>query len=144
MKINLIMGDGPSKTGYKNVRNVQNLDMAACDAEVTEILAIDVIDYIPINETNKTLDHWVSKLRMGGKLIVGGVDAFSVAKAFSVYQISIDEYNELVHGGDKPRLVSLTMGGLISYFEQKHGLKIIKKRYDGFSYLIEVERTTNE
>lgn len=139
MRINL--GD-EQKTGYENLSDVRNLEL--CDAEATEILALDVIDHISVAEVNVTLDHWVSKLRMGGKLIVGGVDAFSVAKAFSVYQISIDEYNELVHGGDKPRLVSLTMGGLTSYFEQKHGLKIIKKRYDGFSYLIEVERTTNE
>lgn len=141
MRINL--GD-EQKTGYENLGDVRNLDSTVCDAEAIEILALDIIDYIPINETNKVLDHWVSKLRMGGKMIVGGVDAFSVAKAFSSYQISIDEYNELVHGVDKPRLVSLTMGGLTSYFEQKHGLKIIKKRYDGFSYLIEVERTTNE
>ena len=141
MRLNL--GD-EQKTGYENLGDVRNLDSTVCDAEAVEILALDIIDYIPINETNKTLDHWISKLRMGGRLIIGGVDAFSVAKAFSSYQIDIHEYNELVHGTNKQRLVSLTMGGLVDYFEKKHELKVIKKRYDRFSYLIEVERTTNE
>lgn len=143
MKINLTMGNDPPKTGYENLTDVRNLDSTVCDAEATEILALDVIDYIPIDKTNKTLDHWISKLRMGGKLIVGGVDAFSVAKAFSSYQIGINEYNELIHGVNRLRLVSLTMGGLVDYFKTKHELKIIKKRYYEFSYFIEVERITN-
>lgn len=160
MRINLIYGEGEPKTGYLNLSpfckqedeynkkcELDNLHYL-CDGEATEILAIDVVDYLSLTEVNSYIDHWVSKLRIGGKLIISGVDGFSVAKAFSSYQISIDEYNGLIHGSQtSPHLVrrtSLTLTGLEQYLVETHSLTLVHKRYDGFAFMIEVERKNDE
>jgi hypothetical protein len=158
MRVNLIYGPSSEpKTGYLNIHpfaeqedettkmcDVRNLDLHVCDAEVTDLVAVDVVDYIPLPEITDVIDHWVSKLRIGGKMTIGAVDAYSVAKAFAEYQIDLDAFNQLILGaqtspGDHKSNV-LTMASLVNYLELKHNLTIIHKRYDGFAYLVTAER----
>lgn len=158
MKVNLLYGViGKVQTGYLNIYpfaeeetehvqmgDIQNLDQFVCDAEATEIIAIDVLDYVELPKITNVLDHWSSKLRKGGKLILGCTDGYIAAKAFADYKISVEEFNIIIHGSQEmPHLikrVSLTMAGLTKYLETVHNLKVIKKRYDGYGLIIEAER----
>jgi hypothetical protein len=156
MKIQLLYGHGDLMSGYVHVNPfdtapadgvcscpLDNLEIVD-DAEATEILAMDVIDYLPIPEVNNTIRHWVSKLAHGGRIIIGGTDLYEVCKAFANYSVSITEANYLLHGEQtQPHLtkkVNFTSLGLSEYLTKELGLKLIKCRHNGFDMVVEAER----
>lgn len=159
MKVNLVYGpESQVQTGFLNLSpmveeendivkmcDIRNLDQYVCDAEVMELVAHGVIDYIPLPEVTNVIDHWIKKLRIGGKITVSGVDAYSVAKSFTEYRIDIDTFNQLLLGQQgyphEHKSNVLTMASLTKYLEQVHGLQIINKRYDNYMYIVNAERT---
>lgn len=158
-KVNLVYGpESEVRTGFLNINpmamedtddvkmcDVKNLDPFICDAEVTEMVAIGVVDYMPLPEITTILDHWIKKLRIGGKITLSGVDAYSVAKSFTEYRINIDTFNQLMLGTqttpNEHKANVLTMASLVTYLEGYHGLKILQKRYDEYYYVVTAERT---
>ena len=155
-KINLLYGSGDVLHTHLNLdpftaeetdtlirADIKNLNDFVDDAEAQEIIALDVIDYIPLMDINKVIEHWVSKLRHGGSLIIGGVDLFEVSKAFAQYRLDITEANQLIHGEQsKPYLVKRvnfsTMG--LSDYLSALGLSLQKKRVNNFHMTIEAVR----
>lgn len=158
MKVNLVYGpESQVQTGFLNLSpmveeendivkmcDIRNLDQYVCDAEVMELVAHGVVDYIPLPEVTSVIDHWVSKLRIGGRLTISGIDAYIVAKSFIEYRIDIDTFNQLILGRqDLPhehRFSVLTMNSLVHYLKDYHRLKVINKRYDGYMCIINAER----
>jgi hypothetical protein len=155
-KINLLYGSGDVLHTHLNLdpftseetdalirSDIKNLDSFIDDAEAQEIIALDVIDYIPLTDINKVIQHWVSKLRHGGSLIIGGTDLFEVSNAFSQYRIDITQANKLIHGEQsKPYLikrVNFTVMGLVDYLSAL-GLKLQKKRVSDFHMTVEAIR----
>ena len=90
------------------------------------------------------MSNWFKKIRIGGKIIIGGVDLFEVCKSFSQYRIDITEANRLIHGEQqKPymfRKANFTALGISEYISEKFGFKIIKKRINNYHMIIESER----
>ena len=101
------------------------------------------MDYIPKQELPSVIDNWVSKLRHQGTIIVGGTDAFEVCKMFSQNSINLVELNTLLHGeqsqGWDVRLNQLTLEAICEELE-KRGLRLLKKRINGFKFSVEAER----
>jgi len=157
MKVNLLYTETEPRPGYLNVSpftteesddlkigEVFDLDEWVDDAEATEIIASDVIDYLPANLVMDVIEHWVSKLRRGGTLIIGGTDLYEVCKGFTTYAMDVREANAYLHGhaADNPQFVkkiTLTALGLSNFLAQK-GLRIIKKRVTGYQFVVEAER----
>jgi hypothetical protein len=157
MKVNLIYGQGDTLNGYLNlhpfamqdtentkIADVKNIDRYVCDAEATEIIATDVVDYLVLYEVPEVISHWIKKLRHGGKLIIGGVDVAHVSRDFSKGDIDLETTNKLLHGiQTQPHMVkrvNLTINGICQFLQGDHGLKIIKKRHDGYNYIVEAAR----
>ena len=156
-KINLIYGNGDVFNTHLNINpfkqendpesvvrgDIKNLDNYADDSELEELLAIDVLDYIPLNETSEVISNWVKKIRYGGKIVIGGIDLMDVCKDFSQYKIGLDEANLLIHGEqDKPyliRRVGFTAISVAGYLESK-GLKVNKKRTSNYKMIVEAVR----
>lgn len=157
MKINLLYGVGDYLNGYLNIHpfsveetdslkigDVKNLDKWVQDAEAKEILATDVIDYLPLNEVNPTITNWVKKLRHKGTLVIGGVDLFEISKGVYQYELDIPTANKLLHGlQQEPHLfrrANFTIFGITDYLANTHGLVIMKKRITGYTYTVEAIR----
>lgn len=160
MKLNLIYGEGDYLNGYLNlhpfamqeteqpkirIADIKNLDRWVSNAEATEIIATDVIDYLLIQEVPQIIAHWISKLRHGGKIVIGGTDMLEVSKAFHEYEIDLQTVNKLLHGQQtQPHLVkrvNLTLMGIKTFLQtDNHGLKIIKTRRAGYNYIVEAQR----
>jgi hypothetical protein len=151
MKINLIL-DGHPLSGYKNidphgygdeaktVGDLENLHDIVEDAEATEILALDIIDFLPLNSVEPAISHWISKLRHGGKIAIGGKDLWQISKASYQKILGLAEANEVIHGTqERPRISHLTIDILIEILE-KQGLQIIKKRINKFDMTVEAQR----
>lgn len=152
-KINLIYGVGDTLNTHININpfveeesenvirgDVVNLDKHVDDSEATELIATDVLNYIPLGKCGEAIENWIKKVRAGGKIVVGGVDLLEVCKDFSQYRIDITEANLLIHGRqDKPylhRKNNLTITTLCEYFLSA-GLKINKKRIKDYKMIVE-------
>lgn len=76
MKIHVIKIEQPVIEGYKQVIAFDDYInfMDISNNECEEILATDVLDSFSIDKVNECIVSLVNKLRLGGKLVVGGKD----------------------------------------------------------------------
>ena len=157
-KVNLIYGQGDVLHTHININpfsedadgeniiraNIMNLDEHVDDAELSELIAADVIDYIPLNEVNDVLSNWAKKIRVGGKIVLGGTDLVEVCKAMSQYRISITDANELIHGTQlKPYLIkraTFTAIGISDYLEGNFNFTTTKKSVNNYKMIVEAKR----
>ena len=150
MKINISVGGKP-KNGYVNIDpsvnkqwdKIKNLDHVADDSECNEIIAEDMVDFLSSDDLEKTIQHWVSKLRHSGKIVIGGTDMYEVCKHFFQKGISTKDANILIHGEQKEawdfRINQTTIENLESILSNL-GIDILKKRSSNFKMVIEGER----
>jgi predicted SAM-dependent methyltransferase len=153
MKIRITVGSEEKLNGYTNIdpishfddlnADLRNLDEIASDAECSEILADEVIDFIRQEEVYPILDHWISKLRHKGNIFISFYDTRQIAKAFFRGKINLDEFNKIVHGTfSAPWDVRLSHTTVeeISKFLQSRGLVVNKKTLDGLKATIGATR----
>lgn len=157
MKLNLIYAQaGDVKNGYVNLnhhkyrneesqQDLYNLDNLADDGEVEEILAYDVIDYLEAGKVEGAIDHWVRKLRVGGKIVVSGTDIIEVAKGVASYKLTVADANKLLYNADRDnpktyKKVAFTCLALKEYLGKKHGLKINTARINGYQMVVSAEK----
>lgn len=153
MKLNITLGQPPIN-GYLNIDPnldhdgkvvcpLDNLNDHVDDAECEEILALDVLEYIPKELADKTVVHWLSKLAHGGKIILSGINARQVAKAILNKSIDIDAANILMYGEQNhpwQRKYGITDIQRLSDVLTGLGLKVISKQLDGFKMTVIAER----
>ncbi len=150
MKINLKLG-GEDKNGYLNIdglkgMELRNLDEYVDDAECFEVLAEDILDYIPRDDVEFALNNWANKIRHQGTLVIGGTEAKEVSKLFSNGALSVEQWNETIHGAqseDSPwdvRLNQFTLEKACDELESR-GLVVTKKRVNGLQFIVEGERS---
>lgn len=145
MKINITIV--PNKlSGYTNISPLQGDDIFNLNLEnncCTEIIADNILDYIPLNKLQETLTHYTSKLRLNGTLIVGGIESKELIKQYNNGAISMPDFNRLVYGEQnhpwtfKRYLASLNQ---ICHILSSLGLKVTKKRIENLNFIVEAKR----
>ena len=143
MKINItiepyIIGD------YKNISAVDNIyEIPASIADVAEckeIIAEELIDYIPVDNMLEVITHYVSKLRLGGKIVLGGTDIIELSKDILHQNKTMIEANHEVFGDPRfPKRGFLALNDVAAILSHL-GLKITKQRLDGSKFIIEAIR----
>jgi hypothetical protein len=104
MKAHIHINHEDALSGYTNIElgSADNwdeaLDTGVDDAEATEIIINNVLEFVALPGLAGFLEHIVRKLRHEGTLIITGVDAYLVAKDFLSYKLSIEEFNMFLHG----------------------------------------------
>ena len=153
MKVNIICG-GHALTGYVNIdplaknepnkiaADFGNLDSLIHDSEATEILASEVIQYIPFNSVPKVLENWAKKLRINGRISVGGYDVTEACKSYANKTCSLEDLNFLLDGyPSTPLAISSAISmSFIRNILESFGLKILKQRKNGHHILVEAVR----
>lgn len=156
MKINLLRNTNDVLSGYLNIDpftmgtdtdkvagGLTDLSYHVDDAEASEIIARDILDYFDPPTGDRALENWIRKLRHGGKLVVGGTDLYEVAKAITNYSLLPEAANKLLYGSfTQPwemKKHSTCLLATASWLEVK-GLHVIKKRLNNFSYCVEAQR----
>jgi hypothetical protein len=135
-----IKGHSTSNTEIFKTGCVESIDWICENETVEEILAMDILAYIPPHELNNTIKNWVDKLEPGGIIKISIIDLFAISEAFIRGQASIDEFLILLFGKvDDQRLSSMDSQMLLSLIE-KHTLKIETKRFDGIIFYIEAKK----
>ncbi len=156
MKINLGCGND-IRSGYINIDllppkqmspdvyrqgDIQSLDWLVKDDNVEEILAIDCLEYLPVNAVQPAVSNWANKLVSGGILKILVPDCHAVAKAFSIGQLNLSEYLTLTFGtqSDNDRRLSAIDVKILFEILQNLGLCISLKRYEGVAVYVEATK----
>lgn len=153
MKLNLTLDLAGQRSGYVNINpladpnspdfirsNIDNLSIYVDDGEAKEIIALDLIDFVPIQEKENIVRHWLSKLALGGTITIGGNDLWQITKAFTFNQLELTQAAELLYGSQLARSGLVTCSQMRKILEGG-GLKIIESRLSNFSYYVIAERT---
>lgn len=152
MKLHLSINSTPingytnvSPTGGENtvLSRIDNLEGIVDEAECTEILAEDVMDFFPASRILDILKYYTSKLRHGGKIIIGGSDFQSVCKCIITKRLDAVEANKILYGTQnstwefKSGMISLDD---LTDLLRGLGLKIIHKRLNNCKMCVEAVR----
>ena len=156
MKINLMYGSGQKLQGFLNINpipnededvitsDVTNLDFFVDDAEAEVIIARDVINFLPRRYMTAATNHWVKKLRHGGRIVMGGLDIYSLSRDVISKKISLHDLNIILYGSESPswdvRTNIFNMESLVSYLKTDCGLTIMKSRIDKYEIVVEAIR----
>lgn len=121
----------------------RNLD-AVCEAnECEEIYAPHVLNHIHVGELDQVITHYISKLRHGGKLIIGGADIRDLAKKIIKDEITVEESNRLLYGPTHFNWVNhcsmYAMHDIVALLRSK-GLKVVSQKCDDFWFSVEAQR----
>jgi len=135
-----------SLTGYENIEVVSADDLVKTDkfdqGELDELILDEIVDYMPINKVEDILSKLSKLIKVGGKLVVTGSDLYEVCKAFTLYRSDIVGVNKGIFGEnpDRPKRVGFSASAISNFLQQNVGLKILKKRVNNFTYMIEATR----
>lgn len=158
MKLNLLMASNDILAGYTNIDpypqlpqqgqtfscekecgNIENLDQFCENAQATEIIAMDCIDYINLKDKDNVIKNWCKKLAHGGKLTIGGVDFDEVARTWKAGSLPFNQYLDILYGhpefpfGSRRGVFTLEA---MSHLLRLHGLQIERQQLNQFRYLI--------
>lgn len=111
MKVQLLINGRPSN-GYMNIDvlanpqdqdrisgDIVNLDSLVDNNECEQLLAINVIDFIPLQIRQQVLTNWMGKIAHGGLLILSAMDLKEVARVIDNGQLSdVVGINQTVFG----------------------------------------------
>jgi hypothetical protein len=129
--------------GIVHAIKIDSLDSVAHDASCDEIDAVSAIDYLKTGTIGDVVAGWVKKLRIHGKIIIGGTDPVELSKQFLSGMITLEQFNNLVYG-DRTQPWRFKHG-LISLFEAEEllkqlGLTITRKSLNQHTYFVEAVR----
>lgn len=111
------------------------IDDYAEDGELEELVLDHIVDYVKM-----PLKDFIRKVQHGGTLIINGLDAYLVAKAYTEMRITTEHFNNFIHGDEnKLRLLSHTVQDVINVLlEAKFNIEF--RRIDGLQYTIKAKR----
>ncbi len=140
MKLKLFIGNNAPDSSYQQIGYKKNIDSHAAPNEADEICAPEMLDFLKKEAHENYILHLISKLRHGGKLVIGGTDIISIALGVFNKTIRINEANILIYGSDsEPTKVGLTSLEEVRSLILQTDLKITKQ-IPGTSFLIEAIR----
>ena len=114
-----------------------NLDKICDNNECTDIIAGELINYIPVDKVFAVLSHVCMKLRHLGRITVGGTDSRMLALGIVNGGLDPAEANKVIYAeGHKSILPMNDMALLLS----KIGLVVLSREFNGVNYLITAER----
>ena len=159
MKVNLLIGNSsPVLNGYLNidccgnpqssdriVGQIENLEALVDANECEELIALQVLDHMPIQIRAKVLQHYLTRIAHGGLLIISSIDLMEVSRL--IYNGSIAdilEMNKLVYGiGNNPwswKKSFIPLQDTIGLIMNGGQFVIESIKYDGVFYVIKSRR----
>lgn len=138
--------ENPSKEEHIIIGDIKDLSWIVDNGELEELICMNVLEYIEYNNIGPVIANWVSKIKVGGKFILGFCDAFETARLFNIGSINIQDYNVLIHGKQNPPYLlkksSHRADQLVDFIEKQHSYKLMKHTLDGLDVTLTFERVS--
>lgn len=122
------------------VGDVFNLDSLVKDGQAEEIIADQILSLVPAPKIKDQIQHWVNKLKIGGKLTLNVPDVFQICKNFGNEQLNIEAINGLLYGdGSNPFTMKKSAVDLniIKQLFSIVGLNLGRVRYNNFVLMVD-------
>ena len=152
-KLNIMRSGGDYLNGYTNIAQSENpnypdiqcgdattLDWIADNGEMDEIIADKVLEQFPTEITDQVISNWVSKLRVGGKIVIGILDLYEVVRMAHFRLMTIEQFNNITFGKNNDRRSLLSTQQLIEKVCKPHSLKVVDHTLTGADSTITFER----
>ena len=157
LKVNLKIS-GPNINNFLNIdplsnpndpncvaANFDNIDALVDHNSCSQLLALDVLDYLPLQMRAQVLNNWACKISHGGTIIVGGLDIREAARAIYYQNLDILREGNLMLFGPADHIMRLkkslvTIDDTVNMIMQTNQFSIISKKFDGLNYLVEARR----
>lgn len=102
------------------------------DNSVDEILAVNIIQLIPMNALGKIIHHWSTKLKSDGEIFIQAPSAESIGNMLAHNQAPITEVQELIFGTPPHnQFRSLYDMSFIETLLKQIGFAIVSKNLNG-------------
>ena len=137
MKVQIAKMGEPIIGGYNHIVCSDNYInfMDISDNECSEILAQDVLDSFSTENVQQCVSSLVSKLRLGGRLVVGGTDIRLFAKMVSNNTLDETEASSILSSVN-----SMTSATNIKPIIQSLGLQVVSVMVSGIHFEITARR----
>ena len=95
----LTVGNTPKIEGYQNIEllygkwRIEGLPKNS----QSHILAIDAVDHVEYNDREKLLTELSDLLRKDCEIVVGGIDVREVIRQVYLRQLTVEQFNNVVH-----------------------------------------------
>ena len=124
---------------YTHIRDINLIDILSDDLEAEEILIENFLNQFTYNMFGQVLGKIMSKLRLGGEIIVCEHDIEFLCNKLSTGKIDQQEFNEIVFSGG-PANCLFKMDTVIDLLQQG-GLRIKEKVIDENNlYIVKARR----
>ena len=144
-KLNIMRIGGDYLNGYINITptkneehldasigSLNNVDWIVDNGELEEIIADKVLEYFPYSETATIISNWVSKLKVGGTIVIGIIDTYELTRMLSLRSMDLSTYNNIANGaGPDYKKASLSTQDIIDKVTYPHSLKLIEHTLKG-------------
>lgn len=114
-----------------------NLDIYCENNECTEILAPELLDYIPFHKVFNFLHMLHRKMRLGSRLIIGGTEPRLLARSIIDGELDQKQYNQIVYSDGKSGTVPCSD---LCEMLKSVGLQVVSRKLDGVTYIVEACR----
>jgi hypothetical protein len=156
MKVNLLLGNPKGCVAHfanidpladgndgRNKGDISTLDWLCDTAGLEHLIADDILPYFPFPKINDILKNWISKIALGGKITIKGVDFEEVCRALTLEKITLMEASKLLWGEQKDiwdvKKSGVSILELVGYLEDA-GLKVSKKVFEDYIFCVEAIR----
>lgn len=114
-----------------------DLDTIVENNECVEIVAGELINFIPVSKLFDILGQISRKLRHGGKLTIGGTDLYAMSVAVINGMLNPREVNDAIYSESHKAMIPMNdVADLLT----KLGLVVTNRELNGISYIIQAER----
>lgn len=132
MKVFLVFGPSEARNGYVNVDPRQgSLDGTVEAGEASEVVAINILDYLAPAKQVELLHHWVSRLARGGSITVSCTDLYEVCRSLITGTLDEDAVTSVLYGTSKARRAAIFSEKTLMEKLRSLGLEIMTRRTDG-------------
>lgn len=116
-------------------QNISNLDEYIDNGELDELYVDHCLSKFHLEDFDKILTNWLSKLQIKGTIIIEDVDARIIAKNFLKNAVGALEFSNFVCHNKS----AVTIFELESFLRNKN-FRILEKSINGFMFKIKAEK----
>jgi len=135
MRLNVVLSADKFRENFTNVNlaETKTLELPCDDAEARTIILDNVLQILPFPKLKDGLGAIVRKLRIGGELVIMGMEVTDVCRLYHIGHIDLAKLNEMLYGSHNSNCTNLDfMVELVAGY----GLKVMKKQINDNQYLL--------
>lgn len=116
--------------------DVFKLDPLIDANECSEIILCDTLDYLHVQARAQALQHVLTRIAHGGKIIIMGNDVYEVSRLVHNGQLDLQQANNIVYGMGRKGFVRPLDNVAVANTTGQFTLDSVKYQPNGFSYVV--------